>query len=169
MEGISKLKKLSVVFKGALRIAYFRASKWAPTWYVLTPGGVYKNGVYSKGRTRWAWGCILGTQRVMPRGRYYGVGWMSKGVRIPKGKKLRPNVLDCTLLSKNSTFIIGVFCTPHYLNSCQKFDLLLSLRGFCKGFPIQIFTFYLKFMLDLLLRSQTCLIILYPSRFCGIS
>ena len=50
----------------------------------ITKGGVYKNGEYSKSRTRWAWGCILGTQGVMPRERYYGVGWMSKGVGIPK-------------------------------------------------------------------------------------
>ena len=50
----------------------------------VTKGRVYKNGESSKGRTRWAWGCILGTQGVMPKGRYYGVGWMSKGVGIPK-------------------------------------------------------------------------------------
>ena len=43
-----------------------------------------------------------------------------------------------------------LYSKAHYLNFWQKFDLLLSLRGFREGFPIQIFTFYLKFIWDLL-------------------
>ena len=44
-----------------------------------TKSGDCQNGDYLKGRPRWAWCCIGGTQGAMPRGRYYGERDVKRG------------------------------------------------------------------------------------------